>query len=82
MATIQPNTHSFIIKVWRVDSDAAHEGGAWHGRITHVPSGEIHYFVQLHEIADYLIPYLQPPGEQPPRWWQLCHWRIRRWLGW
>ena len=58
MASIQPNTHSFIVKVWLVETSDKTVGLTWRGRITHVPSGRFRYFTNASEISIFMTPYL------------------------
>lgn len=78
--TVQPNTHSFIIKVWLDEPNAANGRICWRGRITHVPSGNVHHFVHVNDIADFIMPYVQQLGVSPPRWWHARHWAVCRWV--
>ena len=71
MTSIQPNTHSFIVKVWVDDAGQAQ------GRITHVPSGQVRHFVNVGEIATFVTPYLQQLGMKPTWSWKIRHWRRR-----
>ena len=52
----ESKVHSFIVKLW-LES----EGGltAWHGHVTHVPSGARRYIKKLNEIADFVSEYLE-----------------------
>ena len=77
MDSIQPKTHSFIVKVWVNDTSQATGQTAWQGRITHVPSGRVHYFVHVDEIAAFVTPYLQQLGVKPTWSWRVWH-RLRR----
>jgi hypothetical protein len=75
MESIQPNTHSFVVKVWSEETGAASPAVVWRGQITHVPSGEQRSFHELSDIGVFVTPYLQQLGARP-RWW----WRLRQWL--
>jgi hypothetical protein len=77
MASIQPNTHSFIIKVWVNDVGQTKGRIVWQGRITHVPSGHLRHFVKVDEIASFVMPYLQQLGVKPTWSWRIRHW-LRR----
>ena len=75
MASIQPDTHSFIVKVWLERAVGDRPPPGWRGRITHVPSGQMRSFTDLGEIAAFVAPYLEQAGAQPAqigrlrRWW-------------
>jgi hypothetical protein len=75
LASIQPNTHSFVVRVWLVDGAPEMGRTAWRGRITHVPSGRYQHFISLKDISAFVTPYLHQLGVKPTRLWQ-----IRRWL--
>ncbi|MEZ4660563.1 MAG: hypothetical protein R2911_23655 [Caldilineaceae bacterium] len=72
MNSIQPQTHSFVIKVWLEEDTRA---AAWRGQITHVPSGRRQHFTALAEIPLLIAPFLEEPNRQ-----LALHWRILRWL--
>jgi hypothetical protein len=75
VGSIQPNTHSFVVKVWL--NDHAQRGGrlAWRGRITHVPSGHCRHFSRTSEVAGFIAVYLRQLGVRPA-----LGWRVQRWL--
>lgn len=56
------NVHSFIVKVWLKEEATKNNDTIWHGRITHVPSGEKRYLKNLDEIAVFIQPYLEAMG--------------------
>jgi hypothetical protein len=62
----ESNVHSFIVKLWLEES-------AWHGQITHVPSGERRYLKDLRDIVRFIKPYI---GEADTTWVE----QLRRWL--
>lgn len=75
MASIQPSTHSFVVKVWLSGSEHADGPVAWRGRITHVPSGRQRGVRDLAELGAFVAPYLHDLGVRPS--WG---WKARRWL--
>ena len=57
----ESKVHSFIVKLWlEGESNLL----AWHGHITHVPSGERRHFRKLSDITDFIGEYIE--GEAPP----------------
>lgn len=70
MNFLEPDSQSFIVKVW-VEERAGKAGrGVWHGYITHVWSHERRYLKDLDEIADFIAPYLEAMGVKLfRRWW-------------
>jgi hypothetical protein len=77
MASIQPHTHSFIVKVWLTSPDGETCRYTWHGRVTHVPSGRDRYFLDLKDLARFITPYLHQLGVRPTLGWKLRRW-VRR----
>lgn len=73
--TIEPNTHSFIVKIW-LEETAEEAGSAqWRGHITHVPTGKRRYLKNLLDVCLFLLPYLEEMN---------VHlgflWKVRQWL--
>ena len=77
MASIQPHTHSFIVKVWLAAPEDRSSRHAWCGRITHVPSGRHRHVLKLPEVSDFITPYLHQLGVRPTLLWRLTRW-VRR----
>ena len=75
MDSLEPDSQSFIVKVWAEDSPGQADRGVWHGHITHVPSHERRYLKNLDEIEDFIAPHLEEMGVKLG----IC-WRMRRWL--
>ena len=71
---IQPGTHSFIVKVWLSDHGGGRGRVGWRGRITHVPSGYCHHFVNMKDMAVFITPYLHQLGVRPTLVWKLQQW--------
>ena len=69
---------SFIIKVWVEDSLDDVGGKIWHGRITHVPSGERRYFNRLDEILSFIQPHMEALGVEIDKRRRLLKW-LNRW---
>jgi hypothetical protein len=80
MESIEPNTHSFIVKIWLVELRGEGERTTWRGQITHVPSGQRHYFTDLDEITTCVTPYLDQWGVKPTWLGRTRQW-LRRWRG-
>jgi hypothetical protein len=77
VVSIQPNTHSFIVKVWLAEASDESVQLAWHGRITHVPSGHSCHFTDENEISRFVTPYLHQLGIKPAWRWKFWQW-LRR----
>ena len=59
-----PNTHSFIVKIWIDRTPDEEQAAAWRGHITHVPSGQRRYLKKISEIERFILPYLQVNGRR------------------
>ena len=70
MASIQPYTHSFVVKVW-LASPGADGHAEWRGRVTHVPSGDSRHFRELVDLNRFIAIYLGDLGVRPSRRWRL-----------
>lgn len=58
----EPDTQSFVVRVW-LEETLEEEGRAkWRGHVTHVTSGERRYLESLSGIIDFIMPYLEPWG--------------------
>ena len=75
VGSIQPDTHSFVVKVWLNDHAQRSGKVIWRGRITHVPSGSCQHFSKTADMVDFIADYLQQLGVKPPLWS-----RVHRWL--
>ena len=77
MDQVEPDTQSFIVKVWVEDRAGETGGGAWHGHITHIPSRDRRYLKNLEEIQDFIAPHLEAMGVKISRRWRLKSWLKR-----
>jgi hypothetical protein len=50
---------SFVIHLWKEDSDSKEPQTNWRGHITPVPNGQRHYFTNIHEIPDLIVSHLK-----------------------
>jgi hypothetical protein len=66
--------HSLIVKFWREDGPPETHRPAWHGHITHVPSGERVYARDPNEIPTLVASQMKKYGVRLA----LC-WRLRIW---
>lgn len=73
--TIEPDAHSFIVKIWL--EETAEEAGTarWRGHITHVPSGQRRYLKDLRDVCLFIIPYLEEMKVHLG-----FSWKVRQWL--
>jgi hypothetical protein len=73
MDSLEPDSQSFIVKVWVEDNNEAGSQGKFRGHITHVTSHERRYLDKLGDIEDFITPYLQVMGVKLG-----IRWRVRR----
>ena len=77
MAFIEPNTHSFILKLWLDDQASNPHKAIWRGHITHIASGERHHFDSFRDIVALLAPYLEQMDIKLSLFWRVYLWLIR-----
>ena len=49
---------SFIVHVWKEESDSEEQQPNWRGHITPVPNGERHYFTNISQIPELIVAHL------------------------
>jgi hypothetical protein len=47
----EPETHSFIVKIWLEEAGGDAAPDVWRGHATHVPNGERLYFSRIDDIV-------------------------------
>ena len=58
----EPDTQSFIVKVWLEETVQEAGRARWRGHVTHVMSGERRYLESLSTVTDFIKPYLERWG--------------------
>lgn len=58
----EPDTESFVVKVWLEETVEEAGRAKWRGHVTHVTSGERRYLESLSGIVDFIMPYLERWG--------------------
>lgn len=58
----EPDTQSFVVKVWLEETVEETGRAKWRGHVTHVTSGERRYLESLSGIVDFIKPYLERWG--------------------
>jgi hypothetical protein len=59
---VEPRTVSFVVKITVDDCVGEPDEIAWHGMVTHVPSGEKRYVKNLAEMEHYIAAHLERLG--------------------
>ena len=54
----EATVHSFIIKLWLEDDEGHGKRTAWHGYITHVPTGARRYLQSLSDVTEFIKQHL------------------------
>ncbi|MDZ4720588.1 MAG: hypothetical protein SH847_19210 [Roseiflexaceae bacterium] len=71
---IEPNTHTFVVKIWREETTSSADYVAWRGHITHVASGQRRYVTSLGELHLFIGLYLRELNVQLPLFWRIYQW--------
>jgi hypothetical protein len=58
MKSLEENTHSFIVRVWRERREREGAAPEWRGVIEHVQGGKLQYLRDLDGIVAFIEPYL------------------------
>ncbi len=58
----EPETQSFIVKVWLEETVEEAGRPRWRGHVTHVMSGERRYLENLASVTAFIRPYLESWG--------------------
>ena len=72
MEPYERTTCSFVVKIWAADAEDDVQGRTWRGRVTHIPSGDQHYFVELDRLKEVLIPYFDAMDLDPDQTAVVC----------
>lgn len=71
---IEPNTHAFVVKVWREEEHVNTHDTSWRGYVIHVASGQRHYITTLDQLDHFIVRYLRELHVKLPLVWRICHW--------
>ena len=71
-------TQSFIVKVWLEESTGHGRRAIWHGRVTHVASGESRPMRRLGDVPAIIAPHLIEIGADVGLYWRLRCWLARQ----
>ena len=62
MDSLEPDSQSFIVKVWVEDHTEPGSERKFRGHITHVTTQKRRYLKSLNGIEDFIVPYLEGMG--------------------
>ncbi len=75
----EPNSHSFVIRIW-VEETVAEAGNAvWRGYIKHVLNDNQSYIQDTSDIVAFIEPYLARMGVRTRGRWRMVY-DAQRWL--
>ena len=77
-ASAEPETHSFVVKIWLEETADETPHPVWRGHITHVTSGQRRYVNNLGGITNFVAPYLIDWHIKLPLRERICLWLNRR----
>jgi hypothetical protein len=77
MDQLELYSHSFIVRIWREQTEEQITRAIWRGYITHVPSGQRRYLRSFEDIVLFIIDYVEPMNVQIKLHWRLWR-RLRR----
>jgi hypothetical protein len=60
----EATVHSFIVKLWLEGDDGQGQRIAWHGYITHVPTGARRYLQSLSDVTEFIKQHLDENDAQ------------------
>ena len=75
----EPQTHSFLVRLWLEKTTTQDGEAVWRGHITHVASGTRHYVKHPSKIVAVIATYLYP-ADSTMSWrdrieqWLTCTW--------
>lgn len=75
---IEPDTHSFVVKIWLEETAGEIAHPIWRGHITHVATGQRRYLDHLSVVMAFIAPYLARWNIRLPLWERVCLWLKRR----
>jgi hypothetical protein len=76
--SIEPENHSFVVKIWLEETVDETPHPVWRGHITHVVSGQRRYVNNLSGITTFVAPYLIGWHIRLPWRERICLWLNRR----
>jgi hypothetical protein len=50
--------HSFVIRIWLEEAAMDAEHSHWRGHITHIPSAQRCYFIDLDQVKGFITSFL------------------------
>jgi hypothetical protein len=59
MASREPRSHSFVVRIWLEDTAEETGEARWRGQVIHMPGGEREYVDDLESLCHFLAPYLK-----------------------
>ena len=57
-SNVESSLLSFVVHLWKEDSDSEESQMNWRGHLTPVPNGVRHYFTDVSQIPELIIAHL------------------------
>lgn len=71
---LEPETHSFVVKIWLEETADEMTHPVWRGYITHVATGQRRYLDNLSALTRFIAPYLARWNIRLSLWERFCLW--------
>ncbi len=76
----QPETHSFIVRVWQIPKDASLGSSDWRGSIDYVGQNKRLYFYRIDAVVHFIWEQTCMAYRQSPSRWRKIRNSFRNWL--
>ncbi len=63
----QPDTHSFVLRIWIEEKCDTSGAVRWRGSITHVPSARTRYFEDLADMCAFVAAHMEATASEGQR---------------
>lgn len=74
---IEPDAHSFVLKIWCEATTKVTGRRVWRGHITHVATGQRRYLTSMNELTLFIGSYLRAMHAKLPLLLRVQYW-LRR----
>lgn len=78
MDPYEPNTHTFVIRLWLEETVQEQGKATWRGHITHLLSKKRRYLQEPDDVIFFIMPYLMEMGVKVQLKWRIKWW-LARW---
>ena len=78
MDPYEPNTHTFVIRLWLEETIQEQGKATWRGHITHLLTKQRRYLQDPDDVVLFILPYLAEMGVKIQLKWRIKWW-LARW---